>query len=179
MTHDSRRMAESFLGITPEHVQHMRILASRADPRSATRPPWTWANLTAEETEWLDLALDNFVDAYNDTHAVRLEEVIPPCWRKHPGLLEEMPVQLWAWWAPHLDEVSTPLTVLEYHNRHLPLFQARLQGNLLGRAAASCRKGRHDQQPDRGSLRAVGSPSVDIKAGVPQPALPVRAGLAK
>ena len=107
MTHDPRSMAEPFLGVSAEHVQHMRILAARADPRTAARPPWSSANLTDEETIWLDTALDRFVDTYNCTLAIRAEEFIPACWREHPSLAQELPVQLWAWWAANLDEQST------------------------------------------------------------------------
>lgn len=146
MTHDSRSMADSFLGISPEHVQHMRILATRADPRSTTRPPWTWASLTSDETEWIDAALEHFVNAYNHTHVTQLEDVIPPCWRLHPGLSQELPVQLWAWWAAHLDEQSPILAALEYYDRHMPSFQYRLRSVLLGKGAVNCRKGSHAKQ---------------------------------
>lgn len=153
MTHDPRSMADWFLGISPEHVQHMRILASRADPRTPTRPPWTWANLTVEEAQWLDLALDQFVSSYNHVQATRIEEVIPPCWRQHPGLTQELPVQLWAWWAAHLDEQSTVFVALDYYDRHLPAFKGRLSGGLLGKGAVNCRKTKHTgAEPDRSPL---------------------------
>lgn len=143
MTHDMRSMAEPFLGVSAEHVQHMRILAARVDPRTATGPPWSWANLTDEENVWLDKAIVAFVIAYNDTYTSQLDHVIPPCWRDHPALAAELPVQLWAWWAAHVDEQSTVAAALEFYDRHLPAFKSRLSVELLGRGAVNCRKGRH------------------------------------
>jgi len=100
-------------------------------------------NLTADQAECLDSALDEFVETYNRIHAAAVEEIIPACWRLHPPLAQEMPVAYWAWWAAHADPKSTVLTALEYYSRHLPGFQTRLRERLLGKGAVSCRKGSH------------------------------------
>ena len=102
-------------------------------------------NLTADQAEWLDTALDEFVDTYNRIHAGTVEDVIPACWRLHPPLAQEMPVAFWAWWAAHIDAKATVLTALEYYSRHLPGFQTRLRERLLGKGAVSCRKGSHSR----------------------------------
>lgn len=126
-------------------TEQLRLLAARTDPKSPATPPWAWVNLTADQAEWLDSALDEFVDTYNRIHAGTVEDVIPACWRLHPPLAQEMPVAYWAWWAAHIDTKATVLTALEYYSRHLPGFQARLRERLLGKGAVSCRKGSHSR----------------------------------
>lgn len=117
-------------------------LSNLINPRHGGRPPWTWSNLTEDEAEELDSLLDSFVACYNITLALQLEHIIPRCWREHPALAQELPVQYWGWWASHRDPRATPLAAMEYYNRHLPAFQGRLTA-LLGLSSGECRKGRH------------------------------------
>ncbi|GGM15868.1 hypothetical protein [Nakamurella endophytica] len=130
-------------------------LATRADGRKVGTPPWAWANLSTQDAAWLDVALDGFVDAYNRVYATRVDEVIPRCWRLHPPLTHELPVQYWAWWAAHTDEDSTVITALDYYNRNLPAFQDRLRIRLLGPGATACRKGQHNVRDDRELTDAI------------------------
>ena len=123
-------------------------LSSLINPKTGGRPPWTWSNLTGEEAEELDGALDAFVASYNNTLALQLEHIVPRCWREHPALAQELPVQYWGWWAAHRDPRATPLAALEYYNRHLPAFQGRLTA-LLGLSSGECRKGRHGTAVDQ------------------------------
>lgn len=124
-------------------AEQLRMLAARTDPKDPGTPPWAWVNLTADQAELLDAALEEFVETYNRIHAGTVEEVIPACWRLHPPMAQEMPVAYWAWWAAHADPKSTVTAALEYYNRHLPGFQARIRERLLGKGAVSCRKGNH------------------------------------
>ncbi len=130
-------------GLRTQAAEQLRMLAARTDPKDPGTPPWAWVNLTADQAECLDSALDEFVETYNRIHAGTVEDVIPACWRLHPPLAQEMPVAYWAWWAAHTDPKSTVLTALEYYSRHLPGFQTRLRERLLGKGVVSCRKGSH------------------------------------
>src|ERR1700710_1291985 len=65
-------------------TEQLRLLAARTDPKSPGSPPWAWVNLTADQAEWLDSALDEFVETYNRIHAGTVEDVIPACWRLDP-----------------------------------------------------------------------------------------------
>lgn len=137
------------------NTHQIRQLAARSDPRTPGGPPWAWPNLTTQEAECLDIGLDEFVDTYNRIHAHAVDDVVPQCWRLHPALAQELPVQFWAWSAAHLDEQSTILTALEYYNRHLPAFQTRLSSKLLGKGAVNCRKGHHTNTSDPAVVSAI------------------------
>jgi hypothetical protein len=126
-----------------EARDHLRQLGMRiANPKNPGPPPWCWVNLGATESALLDQALDEFVGHYNRIHAGVLEEVIPRCWRKHPALAQELPVQFWAWWASHIDVRATVPVAVEYYSRGLPGFQTRLP-KLIGKGATNCRQGNH------------------------------------
>lgn len=131
------------------------MLAGRADHRKPGTPPWTWANLTADDAAWLDGALDEFVDTYNRVLAMKVDEVIPRCWRRHPALAQELPVQYWGWWAAHVDQAATVQTAQDYYGRNLPAFQDRLRTRLLGGGAVGCRKGAHSSRTDPDLIDAI------------------------
>ena len=145
MTHPVAATANTQETLRVQAAEQLRLLAARTDPKSPGTPPWAWVNLTADQAEWLDSALDEFVDTYNRIHAGTVEDVIPACWRLHPPLAQEMPVAFWAWWAAHIDPKATVGTALEYYSRHLPGFQTRLRERLLGKGAVFCRKGSHSR----------------------------------
>ena len=117
-------------------------------------PPWCWVNLNASESALLDQALDEFVEHYNRIHATVVEEVIPRCWRKHPAMAQELPVQFWAWWASHIDVRATVPVALEYYSRGLPGFQTRLP-KLIGKGGTNCRKGQHVAPTDPELIDAI------------------------
>ena len=75
------------------------------------------------------------MESYNRIHASKVEEVILRCWRMHPPLAQELPVQFWAWWASHIDPKASINNALEYYNRNLPAFQSRLETRLPGKGA--------------------------------------------
>ena len=135
--------------------EELRQLGLRIGGKTPGPPPWAWPNLSATEAATLDGALDEFVHTYNRIHAGVIEEVIPLCWRKHPPLAQELPVQFWAWWASHIDVRATVPTALEYYSRSLPGFQTRLP-KLLGKGAVTCRKGQHVSPSDPELVTAIG-----------------------
>ncbi len=124
-------------------VDQVHAVAARLDSRAPGTPPWAWPNLAPADAALLDRCLDEFVESYNRIHASKVEEVIPRCWRMHPPLAQELPVQFWAWWASHIDPKTSINNALEYYNRNLPAFQGRLETRLLGKGAVNCRKGQH------------------------------------
>ena len=137
-----------------EQRDELRQLGLRIGGKTPGPPPWAWSNLTATEAATLDGALDEFVHTYNRVHASAMEEVIPLCWRKHPALAQEMPVQFWAWWASHIDVRATVPIALEYYSRSLPGFQTRLP-KLLGKGGVTCRKGTHVSPSDPDRISAI------------------------
>lgn len=131
------------------------------NPKNPGQPPWAWTNLDPSEAQLLDQALDEFVEHYNRIHVGAMEEVVPQCWRQHPALAQELPVQFWAWWASHIDVRATVPVALEYYTRSLPSFQTRLP-KLLGRGATNCRKGQHAGGGDPELIAAISFPTVGV-----------------
>jgi hypothetical protein len=82
------------------------------------------------------------VQTYNHVFATTEEEIVPPCWRRHPGLAHELAVQMWLYYAVYLHPKANPAAAAEFHGRHLPSFRARVD-KLLGRSPIDCRKGEH------------------------------------
>jgi hypothetical protein len=106
------------------------------------RPPWTWSALHRDERAALARMIDVWVDTYNYVHATHPTDLVPHCWRHHPGLAAELAVQVWLWYAAHLHPDTTPLIAGEYYLRHLPGFRSRLN-HLLGTSPPECRRGEH------------------------------------
>ncbi|HET9139274.1 hypothetical protein [Actinophytocola sp.] len=110
--------------------------------RQPRRPPWTWSARPAAEQAALARLIELWVASYNQVHAITPAELIPPCWPQHPALATELAVQLWLWYAAHLDPRTTPAIAGEYYLRHLPGFRTRLD-RLLGVSPGECRRGEH------------------------------------
>src|SRR5664279_4899429 len=65
-----------------------------------------------------------------------------------------LPVLYWAWWDAHRNPEAGIRSAVEFHGRHLPAFQERLDGLLVDKAAAGkCRSGRHQTLPDADQAR--------------------------
>jgi len=118
------------------------------------RPPWSWSNLTDDEARLLDSQVQEWITDYNTHLTTAGAHVIPGCWRQHPALLQTVPVLYWAWWDAHRNPDATIRSAIEFHERHLPAFQDRLDGLLVDKAAAGkCRSGRHQDAPDADKVR--------------------------
>ena len=130
------------------------LRATRLAGLIKTRPPWSWSNLTDDEARQLDGQLQDWITDYNTHLATDLAHVIPACWRQHPALLQNIPVLYWAWWDAHRNPEASIRAAVEFHGRHLPAFQERLNGLLVDKAAAGkCRSGRHQDAPDADQAR--------------------------
>jgi len=140
-----------------EQRDNIRQLGLRIGGKTPGPPPWAWPNLSATEAAILDGALDEFVHTYNRIYAGAVDKVIPRCWRKHPPLAQEMPVQFWAWWGSNIDVRATIPLALDYHSRSLPSFKSRL-ADLLGKGAVTCRKGTHVSPSDPELIAAISFP---------------------
>jgi hypothetical protein len=112
---------------------------SDTEPR---RPPWTWAALNQDESLALLRMCNVFVSSYNMVHALDEKELIPPCWALHHELAAEIPVQVWLYYAAHLDAKASPLIASDWYGRHLPGFRSRVD-RMLGGGPKECRKGEH------------------------------------
>jgi hypothetical protein len=106
------------------------------------RPPWAWRNLDSDEADVLDECLDEFVDHYNATMALRRDQIIPLCWRQHPYMGQVLPVLFFGWVASHRDQDAHVVAALEWHRTHLRAFHERLT-DYLGTNATSCQSGKH------------------------------------
>lgn len=114
------------------------------DPKSQDPPrlPWSWAALGPDEAAALARLVDVYVASYNHTLATAVSEIVPPCWRKHPALAQELAVQVWLYYTAHHHPQATPAAAAEFYGRHLPGFRARV-ATLLGRSPIECRQGHH------------------------------------
>ncbi len=106
------------------------------------RPPWTWSALTAGERDTQARLIDDWVETYNRVLATEKSEIVPPCWRQHPGLATELAIQVWHTYAVHHHAAATVTAAADYYSRHLPGFRKRVP-TYLGEAASDCLAGRH------------------------------------
>ncbi|MHA6803259.1 hypothetical protein [Salinifilum ghardaiensis] len=112
------------------------------DEQRQHRPPWNWSLLTPAEQDALAGLIDDWVATYNHALATARAEIVPACWRQHPGLAIDLAVQVWLYYANHRSSNATPGFAAEYYGRHLPGFRGRV-ASYLGESASDCREGRH------------------------------------
>lgn len=120
----------------------LALFNTAGDSEQPRRAPWTWSVLDPRERAALARMIDVWVDTYNHVHATTLTDLIPPCWRRHPGLATELAVHVWLWYAAHIHPKTTPLIAGDYYLRHLPGFRTRLD-HMLGASPPECRRGEH------------------------------------
>lgn len=116
---------------------------------SEAPPPWAWSNLTPEQAEDLDARLHAWIAYWNHHQILEITQLIPACWRQHPTLVQELPVQFYAWDYIHRTPGATALEAASYYTQTLPSFRARLsdQHGLLGPDSSGCRAGKHHPPP--------------------------------
>lgn len=114
------------------------------DPKSEDPPrfPWAWEALGPQESAALARLVDVYVATYNHTLATAVEEVVPPCWPRHPGLARELAVQVWLYYAVHHHPKASPAAAAEFYGRHVVGFRGRVEKH-LGRSPIECRTGGH------------------------------------
>ena len=106
------------------------------------RPPWHWANLDADERDFLEEVLDLFVTDYNAHLALQPDHLIPACWRQHPYMNQVLPVLFFSWINGHRLAGAGISDAMYFHLHDLPTFRDNLS-DYLGPPASSCRKGFH------------------------------------
>ena len=108
-------------------------------------PPWAWSNLTEDEAQDLDANLEAWIGDWNRHLALEPRHLITACWRRHAALVQELPVQFFAWKHIHRSTGATAPEAADYYGRTLPGFRDRLaaQHGLLGPDSAKCRAGKH------------------------------------
>lgn len=124
----------------PAPLEQLRVgLATGTGPAGAARP-WDPASLDPDLRAALYMWLQATVVWHNATFAWQPATVIPACWPLHPHLTVD-------WLTVALSRLERAEAVLcapllEWHDRYLPGFHARMAA-ALGAAAGDCRAGRH------------------------------------
>jgi len=135
------------------------------DDDSPPPPPWTWSNLSEPAARDLDAAVQVWVIDYNRHLATKTEEIIPACWRQHPALTQELPVQYHGWLGVHRNPDATAQEALEYYTKYLPSFRERV-ADLLSPDALGCRSGAH-KDPSDAVRRVISRAETDAAAHGP------------
>lgn len=102
---------------------------------------WAWCDQVAA---WL-----------NRDYAWRPQQMIPPCWPRHPAIARELPVLAMLRWNTH--EATGPAAIEEWHRYALPGFYERMFDRL---GESSCRTGKHQEWPAAGRYDAY----TDVRA---------------
>ena len=123
------------------------------------------ASLAVHDARTLDAAVQEWVNDYNANLATIEDQVIPACWRQHPALTQELPVQFHGWQAAHRDPQATPFQALEYYTRFLPSFRDRIT-TLLAPDPLQCRTGQHPPA-DAGLAHTIERAATDVAARGP------------
>ena len=132
-------------------------------PLIGIRPPWHWPNLDPDEREYLEDKVDEFVTDYNAHLALKPDDLIPACWRRHPYMNQVLPVLFFSWVNSHRLPAAGISDAMYFHLHDLPDFRDRL-GDYLGPPAPSCRKGVHR---DPGSVMEEGRQAIKALEGDP------------
>ncbi|MCO1575586.1 hypothetical protein M8C13_07415 [Crossiella sp. SN42] len=113
--------------------------------RRPVRRPWNLAALDEQESTAQARLSHAFAASWNRTCAVRVSELIPPCWPQHEQLAQELAVMVWSWYYAHLDERAAPFTAVEFRTRYVVAFRTRLP-KTLGDNGLLCQENQHDQR---------------------------------
>lgn len=108
--------------ITRLHVE----LQSLQEPAEGTSGSsrFAWRSLSARQAETLWRQVADWVGWLRGRYP--LARQIPPCWWRHPELVEEL-TALWLAWREAYVEKSAPLTAaIDWHDRWLPGFLRRI-----------------------------------------------------
>lgn len=109
--------------------------------RATASPPsagWCWRDLDdterrrllAEVADWLTWLVGRYP----------LAASIPPCWHRHPEMVEEIIAAHRAWAAAYRSPGASPTAPAEWHERWLPGLEQRLTGRWKSRR---CDDGHH------------------------------------
>jgi Domain of unknown function (DUF4913) len=97
---------------------------STGDSTSATRS-WCWRDLGPKAADELWSQLSDWVAWLRTRYP--LAKKVPPCWREHPEIVEEL-TALWLAWQGAYVDANAPLTgPAEWHDHWLPGLLRRLE----------------------------------------------------
>lgn len=126
-----------------EPVPFIELMAAYRQPATAggERLPWSWATLSPAERATSATLLDGFVKSYNRTWAISQQQIVPPCWRRHPALAHDLAALAWAYYQAYRDPMATPDRALQFQAGLLPF--AKRMNRWLGSKPGECRAGQH------------------------------------
>jgi hypothetical protein len=146
--------------LPPVEIVELGVLIDDYQRRDAGRRPWNWAGLPAGHRVALVELIDGFAVSYNRTWAMADDQLIPPCWHRHPALAYDLAALVWAFHGAYRGREASPEAALRFQGQ-LISFADRLD-RWLGRSAQDCRDGHHPgnwrpvrsttYRPDRESL---------------------------
>jgi hypothetical protein len=146
--------------LPPVDPVELGVLIDDYQRRDAGRRPWNWAGLPAGHRVALVELIDGFTVSYNRTWAMADDQLIPPCWHRHPALAYDLAALVWAFHGAYRGREASPEAALRFQGQ-LVSFADRLD-RWLGHSAQDCRDGHHpgnwrpvrstSYRPDRESL---------------------------
>jgi hypothetical protein len=146
--------------LPPVETVELGVLIDDYQRRDAGRRPWNWAGLPAGHRVALVELIDGFAVSYNRTWAMADDQLIPPCWHRHPALAYDLAALVWAFHGAYRGREASPEAALRFQGQ-LISFADRLD-RWLGHSAQDCRDGHHPgnwrpvrstaYRPDRESL---------------------------
>ena len=80
--------------------------------------PWNWRCMPAPVAQVAMSALTEWVDWLR--HRYPVARTLPPCWRRHPELIEELSALHWAWRAAFHGDEARPSAPADFHGHYLP-----------------------------------------------------------
>lgn len=126
--------ADSIPGLAEIAAMHDQKIAALAEalaelidkppPGSVLRRPIVWAQLAPHDADHLWQQLGTWVGWLRGRYP--LARKVPPCWWRHPELVEEI-TALWLAWREAYTEKDAPLSAgADWHGRWLPEFLRRI-----------------------------------------------------
>lgn len=125
--------------------------------------PWVPARCEHELREEIWGWCNSIVSWLNEQYAWRPDQLIPPCWPRHPHLAQELPVVCFLRWVAEIDPDMAPLET--WHRETFPGFCNRMAVRL---GPGGCRDGKHADCPAQPRRGAYASPAnvTDIRNAV-------------
>lgn len=118
----------------------LKLLKAQTRSLSGQAPsPWNLKDGTGEQQRKILRQLQDWIDWYNQTYPGVEEHLIPPCWFRHPAVVQELLAVFVAWQAAYCGLVDPDDAPAYWHERILHPTIARLcvdkaagWGNCLG-----------------------------------------------
>lgn len=133
LTAEATKLAEQLTEVRDGLQDQIGDLVGRAsrdgDPadgsgRAEAARPWNWRDLDEPGRLVLMREVGGWVDWLLQRYP--LTATIPPCWAKHPEMVEELIAAHRAWTAAYRSPNATAYAAAEWHDRWLPGLEQRL-----------------------------------------------------